>query len=292
MGQQFLNLTELGKNGAARWLGGTALILFLWFVVGSIFTLPFLLVSGANLLSGQLEDGDPFWIYIAVSVSFPFIWLGLWLAVRFIHRRAFRTLITPAPKISWARVAQGFLVWLVLIALAQIVEFVIYPERAQFTFDASRWLFFLPFVLILTPIQTSAEELLFRGYWLQGTGRLTKNFIVLCVVNGILFGLPHMLNPEVTSNPGSSLLLFLNYFLTGAVLAFYTLRDNRLELALGAHASNNLFAALAVNYTDSALTTPAIFTNSTLDATFGLIALAVISIAFYFIVFRVFTRAT
>ena len=287
MSNKFLALSTLGKNGAARWLGGTLLILFLWFIVGSIFTLPFLFLSGANLLSGKLEGGDPFWIYLAVSASFPFIWLGVWLTVRFIHQRAFRTLITPAPQISWTRLAQGFGVWLVLIALVQIAEFVIYPARAQYTFNFEKWIFFLPFVLILTPIQTSAEELLFRGYWLQGVGRLTQNVIVLCLVNGILFALPHMLNPEVTSNPNDAVLLFLNYFATGAALAFFTLRDNRLELALGAHAANNLFAGLVVNYQDSALTTPAIFTNPVLDAPFGLIALVLISIAFYFIAFRV-----
>lgn len=292
MGQSFLALSNLGKNGALRWVGGTLLILFLWLIVGSVATLPFLLLSGVNFLTGDLSTGDPFWIYIAVSVSFPFIWLGVWLAVRFIHQRAFRTLITSAPKISWTRLAQGFGVWLVLGALAQVAEFLIYPDRAVVTFDASKWLFFAPFILILTPIQTSAEELLFRGYWLQGVGRITKNVIVLCLVNGILFALPHMLNPEVVSHPTDTLLLFLNYFLTGAMFALYTLRDNRLELTLGAHAANNLFAALVVNYSDSALTTPAIFTDPVLDAPFGLIAFIIISIVFYLVVFRVLGRST
>jgi hypothetical protein len=40
-----------------------------------------------------------------------------------------------------------------------------------------------------------------------------------------------------------------------------------------------------VNYTGSALTTPAIFTNPVLDAVFGQIALVIIVILFYFIVF-------
>ena len=168
------------------------------------------------------------------------------------------------------RLFQGFGLWFALAAVFQLVEFVLYPQRLVYTFDPARWFFFLPIVLILTPIQTSAEELLFRGYWLRGTGRLTRNFIILCILNGILFALPHMFNPEVTANPNSTVLLFLNYFLTGAALALFTLRDNRLELALGAHAANNLFAGLVVNYTDSALMTPSILTNSTIDAEFGL----------------------
>lgn len=294
IGSQFLSLTERGKNGVLRWLGGTVVILFFWFIIGSFLALPFFVFAGGNLtgtdVTGILQEGDPFLVYIGTNVSFLGIWLGVWLVVRFIHHRAFRTLITPAPKMDWTRVAKGFAVWLVLVALFQVVEFVIYPQRAQFTFDPARWLYFLPFVLVLTPIQTSAEELLFRGYWMQGIGRLSKNFVILTVLNGILFALPHMLNPEVLANPDSTLLLFLNYFTTGAALALFTLRDNRLELALGAHASNNLFAALIVNYTDSALTVPAIFTNPVIDAGFGLVSLIIVSISFYFIVFRVLNR--
>ncbi|MCC7162234.1 MAG: CPBP family intramembrane metalloprotease [Anaerolineae bacterium] len=289
MNNQFLELSDQGKNGAGRWIGGTALILFCWLILGSFVAAPFLILSGAAF-TGDTSSGDPFWNYLGLNLSFFGIWLGVWLAIRFIHQRAFRTLITPKPKMSWARVGVGFGTWLVLVALAQLIEFAIYPQRAQLTFNAAEWLRFLPLILILTPIQTSAEELLFRGYWLQGTGRLARNVIVLCIVNGLLFGLPHMFNPEVLSNPENTLLLFLNYFATGAVLAFYTLRDQRLELALGAHAANNMFAALAVNYKDSALTTPAIFTNPVLDAPFGLATLILIAAAFYLIVFRLFDR--
>lgn len=289
MNNPFLEISNVGRNGAARWIGGTLLVLFFWLVIGSIIAVPFLLMSGAAL-TGDVSTADPFWNYLGINVSFLGIWLGLWLAIRLIHGRAFRTLITPLPNMSWSRIGVGFGVWLVLVALVQLAEFVIYPQRAEITFNPVEWFRFLPFILILTPIQTSAEELLFRGYWLQGTGRLTRNVIILCVVNGCLFGLPHMLNPEVLANPDSTLLLFLNYFGIGAALAFFTLRDGRLELALGAHAANNMFAALAVNYKDSAITTPAIFTSSALDASFGLASLIVISVAFYFIVFRLIDR--
>lgn len=292
MGQQFLALSNLGKNGPLRWIGGTLLILFLWLILGSFATLPFLFIGGMNFLTADISTTDPFWLYLGVSASFPFIWLGVWLAVRVIQQRPFRTLITSLPKFGWKRFAQGFVVWLVLGIIAQLAEFVLHPERAQLTFDAARWFAFLPFVLVLTPIQTSAEELLFRGYWLQGLGRLFKNPYILCLLSGILFALPHMFNPEVTNNPSQGLLLFLNYFLTGAVFTIYTLRDNRLELALGAHMSNNLFAATVVNYKDSALTTPAIFTTPTIDAVFGLIALVCISLAFYLIVFLFLDRGT
>lgn len=291
MGEKFLALSNLGKNGALRWLGGACLILFLWLVIGGFATLPFLFIGGANFFTSDLSTTDPFWLFLAVNAGFPFIWLGVWLVVRVIQQRPFRTLITYLPKISWGRLAQGFVVWLVLGAIAQIIDFALNPARAVLTFDAARWFTFLPFVLILTPIQTSAEELLFRGYFLQGFGRLVKNPILLVLIGGALFGIPHLFNPEIVNNPGQWLLLFLNYFLTGSVFTLYTLRDNRLELALGAHMSNNLFAALIVNYQDSALTTPALFTTPAIDPLVGLVTLILISTAFYVIVFRLLGRA-
>lgn len=284
MGNRFLELATLGKNGALRWLGGTLLVIICWFIIGGILSIPFLMIGGLGR-STNLSETDPFWTYLGTNVTFFGIWLGLYLVIRFVHRRAFRTLVTPEPALSWTRLAQGFAVFIVLVALVQIAEFVVYPARLQWSFDPARWLVFLPFVLVLTPLQTTAEELLFRGYWLQGTGRLTQNVAILAVVNGILFALPHMLNPEVLNNPNDTLLLFANYFVTGVAFAVFTLRDQRLELALGAHAANNLFAALLVNYASSALTTPALITNPVLDAYFGLGSILVISVAFYFILF-------
>lgn len=295
MGARFLDLSNLGKNGALRWIFGSFLILFFWQIIGSFLGLPFLFwagyvtegnAAGAIVAMTDLKRGDPFWNYVGLNLTFIGLWIGLWIVVRFLHHRKMITLVTPALKLNWARLLTGFVLWLGLVVIAQVVEFGLHPERAIVTFEPVRWLLFLPFILILTPLQTTAEELLFRGYWLQGTGRLTRSVVLLCAANGIFFGLPHMLNPEVLSHPESTLLLFLSYFLTGAALAFYTLCDNRLELALGAHAANNLFSALFVNYTDSPLTTPALFTNPTIDAAFGLVSLFIIAIVFYFAAFR------
>jgi len=94
--------------------------------------------------------------------------------------------------------------------------------------------------------------------------------------------LPHLANPEVSAGP---VLLALFYFSFGAFLALITLKDNGLELALGAHAGNNLFTALLVNYEGGALTTPAIFTATELDPLFNLVTSLVAMAIFYWLVF-------
>jgi len=138
-------------------------------------------------------------------------------------------------------------------------------------------------IFIFTPIQTSAEELFFRGYLLQAWGHVLKNPVGLALINGILFMLPHLANPEVASGP---VLLALYYFGIGAFFAFITLRDNGLELAIGAHAANNMYAAIFANYTDSVLPTDSIFTVTELDPLFGLLSFAVIAGVFYVVLLR------
>jgi uncharacterized protein len=97
----------------------------------------------------------------------------------------------------------------------------------------------------------------------------SQNIWVLSCISGLLFGLPHLLNPEASVNFP---LLGFYYFAFGFFLAFITLRDGRLELALGAHAANNLFSVIIANYKITALPSPSLFTIQVLDAVYSVSA--------------------
>ena len=284
----YLDAAEEGKNEWWRYLIAVALILFFWLVLGSI---PVVAAAAVVLTDDNPATGvgpfgltgvDPLLNFILLMFSFVAFLLGITIAVRFVHRRPLRSLVTPAPRIDWRRLGQGFAIWIALVALIALVEAVLFPDRYQLTFQAARFLPFVPLALLLLPLQTTAEELLFRGYVLQGFGRLTRNWFILAFLSGFLFMLPHLANPEVSAGPA---LLALFYFSLGAFLALITLKDNGLELALGAHAGNNLFTALLVNYEGGALTTPAILTATELDPLFNLVASLVAMAVFYWLVF-------
>jgi hypothetical protein len=66
----------------------------------------------------------------------------------------------------------------------------------------------------------------------------------------VLFALPHLANPEVA---GEDLIRIIGYVAIGFGWAWVTLRDRTLELAIGAHAANNISAALLVGYVGSAI---------------------------------------
>ena len=72
----------------------------------------------------------------------------------------------------------------------------------------------------------------------------------------------------------------------GLFLASVALRDGRLELAIGAHAGNNLLLALFINYDDSAFSTESVFTAGALDPVYSVVTLLLSAVAFHLWVFR------
>ena len=288
---RFLDQVRLGQTEWYRYFFGIILILFFWFVLGSLFVvvpLVWVMIDGnpetaVNVETGLITGVDAMINYVALNLSFGMLIVGLLLTVRFVHGRPFRSLVTPAKRLNWRRLWQGFGLWLLLVTLASVLEYLLNPDIYTVVFDARRFFPFAVVVLLLTPMQTTAEELLFRGYLLQATGHLGRNFWILALVNGFLFMVPHLGNPELAA---SAILLPLFYLSIGAFFAFITLRDNSAELAIGAHAANNLYSALFANYTNSALQTESIFLVTELDAVYALASFWAMAILFYLVLLR------
>jgi membrane protease YdiL (CAAX protease family) len=126
----------------------------------------------------------------------------------------------------------------------------------------------IPLVLIsllLIPIQTTAEEVLFRGYLFQAFGHKNRRGWISVVVTGVLFGLMHAANPEVETL-GYGVMSY--YIMTGIFLGFIVLMDDGLELSMGYHAANNIFAALILTNEWQAFQTDALWIDHA-KPTFG-----------------------
>jgi hypothetical protein len=230
--------------------------------------------------TGNLAGVDALLNYVITLSTFLPFFLATLLAVRFIHARPMRTLVTAAEGIRWGRLFSGFGLWFLLSALISVVEALLYPGRYELTLDLFKLIPIAIAALILIPFQTSAEELFFRGYLIQWIGLKLPNRLALGLISGLLFALPHIPNPEVRVNFG---LVMGFYFLFGFFAAWVTLKDNGLELALGMHAANNIYTSIFANYANSALPTPALFTVNVLDPVYGLVSPAVAMLVFYLI---------
>jgi membrane protease YdiL (CAAX protease family) len=100
---------------------------------------------------------------------------------------------------------------------------------------------------------------------MQGFANLARNKWFPLVMTSGIFGLMHLINPEVTKM-GHGIMIF--YIGTGLFLGIITLMDEGMELALGFHAANNLIGALLVTSDWSAFQTHSILKDVS-EPTFG-----------------------
>ncbi|AEC02640.1 CPBP family intramembrane glutamic endopeptidase [Parasphaerochaeta coccoides] len=135
--------------------------------------------------------------------------------------------------------------------------------------------------LVLIPMQTSVEEILFRlmparffyplPWHLPG---YPKGRIGLSLFSALLFVLPHLANPEVTGASNAAPVIFF-YALFGFGVMYLSLVHKGFEIALGIHAANNLMAVFIVSYPDSALPAyPLLMAQGKADSWWGVIQLA------------------
>jgi uncharacterized protein len=298
MNQNFLDVAKRGQNDWWRYLLGVFFIIFSYWFIGSftsgiLITILFLAYSAVNgnevsnlpeEFQNQFEaylQASPTRYFVASNIPFFCGCLGIFITLNWLHKRKFTTLISADSSINFKRLISGFAAWFIILIALTGLDYLIQPQFYSWTFDLGKWLPLFPLVLVLTPIQTSAEEFLYRGYLLQGLGLLSRQRIVLIIVTSFLFALTHLSNPEMHRG---EIWVALQYFSWGVFFSTLTLKDNRLELSLGAHAANNIFAFLFVNTKDSVIPTPAVLTiNHNGDQIVSLVVFwAMIAIFYYF----------
>lgn len=188
---------------------------------------------------------------------FVFALLFLWMALKFIHKKMLSSIITGFERIRWNRYFFSFSIWTGLIILLTVISYFMSPEEMEIRFDPSKFIVLLIVAIIFVPIQTATEELIFRGYLMQGLGLAFKNGITPLIITSVLFGLMHASNPEAKAH---GLLIMMPYYIFfGAFLGIITLLDEGLELAMGIHCANNLVSSLLITSKNSVLQTDAIF---------------------------------
>lgn len=190
-------------------------------------------------------------------LSFGFGIAALLICIKHIHGKKIKGTITGRPHIDMGRVFFGASIWALLSVAGFAFQYIITePSELVFQFEPLHFFILLLISLTLLPIQTSFEELLFRGYLMQWFVYLLKCRWTAVVLTGVLFGLMHCANPET----GMGFWIVMpQYILMGLLLSYITVRDNGMELALGLHAANNILAAVTVTSEKSALQTHALF---------------------------------
>ncbi|MBD2248965.1 CPBP family intramembrane glutamic endopeptidase [Nostoc sp. FACHB-888] len=291
----YVEAARWGKYRWWRYLLGLMIILFAWMIAANVASalVAFALDGQEGVAAlGRLDYAafSPVGGFVVVMAGFPVFLAGILIAVSLIHQRHPRTLVTAREKISWRRVGHGFVAGFVpWVLLGGLGQYLLYPDTFSFNSDLKTFALFVPIALILTAIQTTTEELFFRGYIVQGTSLIWSNRVFLALASAVIFTLPHATNPE--SQEGGWIGMFLNYFVgTGLLYVVVSLIDGTTELAIGAHFANNIAYFLLFNWSGSFFAAPALFSISEYHARFYDIISLVLIPVFLAIAYKVFKR--
>ena len=204
----------------------------------------------------------------------PFLFVALFLVIhtKFVHKRTVLSIFSGRENFDWKRVLFSFSLLFSVLSLFLFIQY-LSSDSLIFQFDLQKFIPLFFIAIFLLPIQTSCEELLFRSYILQGIKMRTKKNSIAVLISGIMFGAIHIGNPEI-AKIGYHIIVY--YMLVGVFLALISLFDNGIELALGYHAANNVFAALMITNNWQAFQTDAVFMDISdpgmgLDTIFGIL---------------------
>lgn len=196
---------------------------------------------------------------ILIMMLFPFIagLITFILLIKPLNNRTLKTIINGTVTIRWNRFFISALIWIILSAAYLLLYVKLDPSN--FTINNKTYtLIILSLIsLLFIPFQAAFEEVLFRGYLMQGFAVLAKNRWFPLFMTSILFGLMHSFNPEV--KVFGFLTMMPQYVLFGLLFGAITILDDGIEAAMGAHTANNIFTCIMVTNSSSALQAPAFY---------------------------------
>ena len=251
---------ENAREGKNHWLLYLALLAIGYVVaqIPSVVYLPIIYIRKAihreitvpqngdfsDVMKSSMEMFNDLPGFVVLMLSFVF-WIGAtWLLFKPFHKRERMTLISGDKRFRFSHFFLGVAGYAVIVGLLTTVSLLISSETdITFHFDGSQYFIFVILAIILVPFQTGCEELIFRGYLMQGFGLCTKSKIWPLVITSVSFGLMHSVNPEVFEYGFFKAIPV--FIFMGAMLGFFTIVDDGLEFSWGIHFINN-FVAFAI----------------------------------------------
>lgn len=259
----FQNARIKGQNGIMNFLMTAVLIIFCYM----LSSVPFILYAYKNGISQEeaVRYSGP-WPFALMLFVFAGLLVGVLLGTKYVHRRSPLSVLTGAPKFRWSHAAKGAGIWFAILTVMEVMSYIAEPEMYHFQFEAVPFFLCLLVAVSVLPLQTSAEEVLIRGYLMQQTSLLSAYRWIPVLVTAVIFGLLHGGNPEVVQyGLIKSMALYIGM---GLFFGLTVAIDDGLELALGMHYINNFYALVFVGYQGSVFDgTPTLFMKQSEDLT-------------------------
>ena len=227
-------------------------------LTGLCIVVALVLIMNAVLFVIVASLGPPSWVaeflsgttpisLLVVLFSFAFATVGVALAAKHVQHRTLGSIIGDRQDAIWQfwRVSRALL-------LLSAVIFLLPPYGLGMPLVPnvpwSTWLMLLPLSLPAVLVQTSAEEILFRGYMQQGLAARFRSSLIWMGLPSALFAVGHYA-PEVAGD--NAVLVAIWAFIFGMLTADLTARSGTLGPAIALHFFNNLSALLVIAMPDS-----------------------------------------
>lgn len=263
-----LEASFIGKNSLWRYV---VMIVSVFIVANTIGSFPLILAISMKSVSdpGVMEEIasrptdltilgiDPLAVFALMVFPFIVALLAYYLLIKPLNYRTFSFTLNGTESIRWSRIFTSGLVWLILISIYFLVFLGIDPDNYSINNTSSSLILLVVLSVLLIPFQAAFEEVVFRGYLMQGFTVLARNRWLPVILTSLLFGLMHSFNPEVDDFGFWDMIP--QYVLFGMIFGIITVLDDGIEAAIGAHAVNNIFLSVMVTHKSSVLQTPALY---------------------------------
>ena len=311
-------IRQVLKENSNRWIDFLKLVFtsLMVFIITLIFSIPhavdlfqkMLVDAGADLnsfesimtvfpeieerlqsmdVADQMSILEPNLNLFLMLLGFCGMLLTVIICNKYVNGNSFLSLTTSRSKIDFSRIFFSFGLWSTISIVMIILGYFLSPESYVLNFNLIPFLILSLIVLLLIPIQTSAEEYVFRGYLIQNLGIITRNRWFPLIASSLLFGIIHGQNPEIEKFGG---VVFIFYIGSGLFAGIMTLMDEGMELALGWHAANNMTIALLVTADWTALQTHSILKDISNPDSLPLSEVLIPVLVFFPLVLYIFSK--
>ncbi len=289
----FLEQIEKGENSIWNHILAFAII-FIAFILAN--GAAGILISSMALKNGVTDVGiiqsmnframgiEPNVGYLIIISSFVLPFFSFVLVAKS-YRRSFLSFITSRSSFSFRLFLLGIVIWLTINLLSSVLDYFSHSQDYQITFNSSTFVGLILISIIFIPLQTGFEEIFFRGYLMQLFSKLFCYKWIALVVSSLCFALMHSMNPEV--HKFGFWVMMPSYFLLGLFLGLLALYSGGLEIGWGVHFLNNFFAAVFVNYSNSALQIDSLFTITVFDPKNSWIGIFISALLFLFVMVKI-----
>lgn len=225
MDNTFTNQAQIGQN---KWWQYTITLAILF--AGVTFSM--MLIN--KLIFPALpenSDFDQIIGYLGTSIIGFLGILILFFTIKHIHKRPFYSL-NYTKRLSLKELFEGIFICVILIVVSQGLFG--FNSFQNFNYDVinSRFLIVTLIAFICISIQSYFEELLFRGYLLQGFALIIRNKWLLFAIIGLLFAILH---------GGRNIQGLLELFLVGSVFSYVVFKRGNLFFVTGVHLVYNYY---------------------------------------------------